>query len=122
MPLDLTVKKDFVLVELQERADFREIQRGIARIFYVPEVPHKNDIWVFHKGFGKFTRDDLYKLRDILEEIHPKDSHEHKTALVVKSGVQSSMAEEFTQITEVQHHEFKVFSSLKDAETWMTDS
>jgi hypothetical protein len=120
MPLDITVKKDYILVEPQEGADFREIRRGIARLFYVPEVPDKNDIWVFRKGVGKLSHDDLYKLRDIIKEIHPKDSRANKTALVVESEGQSSMAEAFTQIADDLPHEFRVFSSLQDAETWIT--
>ena len=70
MSLDITVKKDYILVEPKEGADFREIRRGIARLFYVPEVPDKNDIWVFRKGLGKFSHDDLYKLRDIIKDYN----------------------------------------------------
>ena len=120
MSLEITVKKDYVLVEPKEGADFREIRRGIARLFYVPEVPDKNDIWVFRKGLGKLSHDDLYKLRDIIKEIHPKDCKATKTALVVEPDVQPSMTEAFTQIADDLPHEIMVFSSLQDAETWIT--
>ena len=120
MLLDITAKKDYILVELKEGVDFREIRRGIARLIYVSEIRDKNDIWVFRKGLGKLSHDDLYKIRDLIKEIHPKDSKLNKTALVVGSEVQSSMKEAFTQITEDLPHEFRVFSSLQDAETWIT--
>lgn len=119
MSLDITIKKDYILVEPKEGADFREIRRGIARLIYVPQVPDKNDIWVFRKGVGKLSHDDLYKLRDIIQEIHSKDSRGNKTALVIESEVQSIMAEAFTQIAKDLPHEFRVFSSLQDAEAWI---
>ena len=114
----ITVKEDYILVEPEEGADFREIRRGIARLIYVPEIRDKNDIWVFRKGFEKLSPDDLFKLRDIIKEIHPKDSKAIKTALVVESAVQSSLEKAFVQIAEDLPHEFKVFSNLQDAEAW----
>ena len=116
----ITVKQDYILVEPKEGADFREIRRGIARLIYVPEIRDKNDIWVLREGLGKLSHDDLYKLRDLIKEIHPKDSTAIKTALVVESELQSSMEEAFTKIAEDLPHEFRVFSSLQEAETWVT--
>ena len=116
----ITVKEDYILVEPKEGTDFREIRRGIARLIYVPEISDKNDIWIFPEGLGKLSHDDWYKLRGIIKEIHPKDSKASKTALVVESEVRSSMAEAFTQIAEDLPHEFRVFSSLQDAEAWIT--
>ncbi len=115
----ITVKEDYILVEPEEGAAFREIRRGIARLIYVPEIRDKNDIWVFRKGLEKLSPDDLYKLRDIIKEIHPKDSKAIKTALVVESAVQSSLEKAFVQIAEDLPHEFKVYSNLQDAEAWI---
>ena len=116
----ITVKEDYILVEPKEGADIREILRIIARLIYVPEIRDKNDIWVFSEGLRKLSHDDMYKLRDIIKEIHPKDSTAIKTALVVDSEVQSSMEKAFAQITEDLPHEFKVFSNMQDAETWIS--
>ena len=120
MEPQITAKKDYILVEPKEGVDFREIRRGIARLIYVPEIRDKNDIWVFREGLGKLSHDDLYKLRDLIKEIHPKDSKLNKTALVVESDAQSSMEEAFAQISEDLPHEFRVFSSQQDAEAWIT--
>jgi len=120
MSPNITLKKDYILVELEEPADFREIRRGIGRLCYVPELPDRNDVWVFRKGTSKLSPDDLYKLRDIIKEIQPEDSKAHKTALVVASDVQPGMAKEFSQLAQDLKHEFKVFTSLQDAKTWIT--
>ncbi|MGD8991345.1 MAG: hypothetical protein PVI00_07810 [Desulfobacterales bacterium] len=94
----ITVNEDYILVEPEGGANFREIKRGIARLIYVPEIRDKNDIWIFSEGLEKLSPDDLYKLRDIIKEIHPKDSKAIKTALVVESEAQPSLAEAYTQI------------------------
>jgi hypothetical protein len=119
MSPNITLKKDYILIEIEEPADFREIRRGIGRLCYVPELPDRNDVWVFRKGLVSLSHDDLYKLRDIIKEVHPKDSKVHKTALVVTPEVQSRMAEEFSQLAQNLQHEFKVFTRLQDAETWI---
>ena len=38
----ITIKMDYVLIELKEGTDYSEIQRGVARLFYVEEIPDKN--------------------------------------------------------------------------------
>jgi hypothetical protein len=119
MSPEITVKKDYILIEPRASADFWEIQRGIARLFYVPEIPKKNRIWLFPEGPQKLTEDDLYKIRDLLKENYPKDSAINKTAIVVESGLQSNMAEAFARIAVDMPHEFRVFANLAEAESWV---
>jgi hypothetical protein len=119
MSPEITVKKDYVLIEPKAAADFWEIQRGIARLFYVPEIPKKNRIWLFRKNPQKLTEDDLYKIRDLLKENYPEDSSINKTAIVVEDGLQSNMAKAFVRIAKDMPHEFRVFSSLAEAESWV---
>ena len=68
MPSNITINKDYILVEPKEGINYREIRRAIARLFYVSEIPEKNGIWVFREGQEKFSYDDLYKLKDIIKE------------------------------------------------------
>ena len=119
MSPEITIKKDYILIEPKADAGFWEIQRGIARLFYVPEIPKKNRIWRFREGPQKLTEDDLYKIRDVLKENYPKDSAINKTAIVVESGLQSNMAEAFSRIAEDMPHEFRVFSNLAEAVSWV---
>jgi hypothetical protein len=121
MPLKITIKKDYILLEPKEGLDYREIRRGIARLFYVSELPAKNDIWIFRQGPERLSYDDLHKLRDIIKENYPKNPNINKTAIVVESGLQTSMAEAFTQITADLPHKFRVFSNLQAAETWVKE-
>ena len=119
MSPEITVKKDYILIEPKASADFWEIQRGIARLFYVPEIPKKPRLWLFREGLQKMTEDDLYKIRDILKENYPEGSAIKKTAIVVESGLQSNIAEAFSRIAEDMPHEFRVFSTLAEAESWI---
>ena len=115
----ITIRKDYILVEATEGIDLREIQKGVARLFYVEGIPEQNRIWVFPEGPLTLSRDDLPKLRDIIEENYPIDARINKTAIVVESGAQAELAEAFTQIAKDLPQQFKVFSNLADAEAWV---
>lgn len=119
MSLNIILKEDFLLIQLEEEPDFNEIRRGIARLYYVPEFIHKNVIWEFRKGVGNLSRDDLAKIRDIIQETRPEDTKAKKTALVVETEEQLSMAEAFIQMAKNLPYEFMVFTSLQDAWDWI---
>jgi hypothetical protein len=119
MAPEITIKKDYVLIEPKEGTDYLEIQRGIGRLFYVDEIPERNRIWVFREGPEKFSYDDLHKLRDIIKENYPHDHKINKTAIVVESNFQSSMAESFRQVANDLPFEIRVFSDLQTAEDWV---
>jgi hypothetical protein len=117
----ITIKKDYILIEPKEGTDFREIQRGVARLFYVEGIPRQNRIWLFREGRKNLSHDDLYKLKDIIKENYPADAKIDKTALVVESSVQISLAEAFTKLAVDLPQTFKVFSNLADAEDWVKE-
>ena len=115
----ITIKENYILVEPKEGIDLREIQQGVARLFYVEGIPEQNRIWVFREGPQTLSLDDLPKLRDVIKENYPEDARINKTAIVVESESQSSMAEAFTKIAQDLPQQFKVFSKLADAEAWV---
>jgi hypothetical protein len=115
----ITIKENYVLVEPKDGIDLREIQQGVARLFYVEGIPEQNRIWVFREGPQNLSLDDLPKLRDVIKENYPEGARINKTAIVVESESQSSMAEAFTKIAEDLPQQFKVFSNLADAEAWV---
>jgi hypothetical protein len=119
MPPEITIKKDYILIEPKAGVDLREIQQGVARLFYVKGIPEQNRIWVFREGPLNLSYDDLHRLKDITKENYPKESRINKTALVVQPGVQSELAEAFAKLAEDLPQTFKVFSSLADAEEWV---
>ena len=119
MPPEITIKKDYILIEPKAGIDLREIQQGVARLFYVKEIPEQNRIWVFREGPRNLSYDDLPRLKDIIKENYPEDSRINKTAIVVKSTSQSDLAEAFIKIAEDLPQTFKVFSSLAEAEEWV---
>jgi hypothetical protein len=63
----------------------------------------------------------LQKLKDVIKENYPENARINKTAIVVESGLQKSLAESFTKIAEDLPQEFKVFSNLQDAEDWVKE-
>ena len=115
----ITIKENYILVEPKEGIDLREIQQGVARLFYVKGIPEQNRIWVFHAGPQNLSLDDLPKLRDVIKENYPEGARINKTAIVVESESQSSMAEAFAKIAQDLPQQFKVFSKLADAEAWV---
>ena len=117
----ITIKKDYILVEPKEGINFREIQQGLARLFYVEGIPEQNRIWVFRKGPQNVSQDDLYKLKEIIKENYPQNARINKTAIVVESGRQTSLAESFIEIAEDLPQQFKVFTNLQDAEDWVME-
>ncbi len=121
MSPQITIKKDYILVEPKEGTDFREIQQGLARLFYVEGIPEQNRIWVFREGPQNLSHDDLYKLKDIIKEYYPVDARINKTAIVVESGLQTGLAESFTKIAYDLPQEFKVFTNIRAAEDWVTE-
>jgi hypothetical protein len=121
MSPEITIKKDYNLVELKEGINYREIRRAVARLIYLSGIPEKNGIWVFREGQEKFSYDDLYRLKDLIVEIYPQDVKINKTAIVVESGFQSRMAESFRQIAEDLPFEIRVFSDFQAAEEWVKE-
>ncbi len=119
MPPKITIKKDYILIEPKAGIDLREIQQGVARLFYVKEIPEQNRIWVFREGPENLSYDDLPKLKEIIKLNYPKDSRINKTALVVKPGAQTDLAEAFAKIAEDLPQTIRVFTSLADAEAWV---
>ena len=119
MPPQITIKKDYILIEPKAGINLREIQQGVARLFYVKGIPEQNRIWVFREGPQNLSYDDLQKLKDVIKEHYPEDARINKTAIVVESELQSSLAEAFTKIAKDLPQQFKVFSNLADAEAWV---
>ncbi len=120
MSPQITNKRDYILIEPKEGTDYSEIQRVVARLFYIDEIPEKNRIWVFREGPEKFSYEDLHKLKDIIKENYPEDHNVRKTAIVIESEFQSSMAESFRQIAKDLPFEIRIFSDFQPAEDWVS--
>ena len=121
MPPQITIRKDYILVEPKTGFNFREIQQGVARLFYVKGIPEQNRIWIFRKGPDNLSYDDLYKLKDMIKEYYPQNARINKSAIVVESDLHKSLAEAFIKIANDLPQEFKIFSSLVDAEAWVRE-
>jgi len=121
MSPQITIKEKYILVEPEKGTDYREIQRGVARLFYSDRIPARNRIWIFREGPEEFSDDDLLKLKAVIKDNYPGDAKVNKTAIVVASELQLFMAESFAQIAEGIPQTFKVFSNIADAEDWVME-
>jgi hypothetical protein len=118
----ITIKKNYILIEPEEGIDFREIQQGIARLFYVDGIPEQNRIWVFREGRLNISRDQMNRLKEIIRENYPRNARINKTAIVVESDQQASLAESFAEIAADLPQKFKVFSNISEAEEWIQEA
>ena len=121
MPPQITIKKDYILVEPKEGFDFREIQQGVARLFYVKGIPEQNRIWIFREGPQHLSVDDLDRLKSLVKEYYPADAQIRKTAIVVETDLQKEFVDSFIKIAHDLPQTFGVFSNLADAEDWVKE-
>lgn len=117
----ISIKESYVLIEPDEGIDYREIQQGVARLFYVDRIPGKNRIWLFRDGRQKISHDDLDKLKDMIKDNYPDTTRVNKTAIVVSSASQADLAKSFALKARELPQKFRVFSNLADAETWVKE-
>jgi hypothetical protein len=115
----ITIKKDYILVEPQER-EFWEILEPLAKLFNLPEYLNKDVIWIFPEGPLKTAYDDLYKIKDFVKQNLPENTRPHKkVAIVEETGLPAALAQEYAKIVTDLALEFKVFSDLHAARDWI---
>lgn len=119
MPLKITFKKNFIILEPEAGTDFRQIRSGLARLYYVPGLPEKNRIWLFRDGPENITDEDLQGLRDFIKENYPSDAKLNKTAIVIESEFQASMASAFKRLIADLPFDIRVFTDFQAAEEWV---
>jgi hypothetical protein len=120
MAQELTVKKDYILVEPHEN-DYWEVWETVGRLLKNSEYPDKNDIWVFRDRPINFEYADLYNLKEFIKENYPEGATRSKTAMVVASELHASFAELFAQIAKDLPYEIRVFPNLRSAEDWIIE-
>ena len=87
----------------------------------MPEFQDRNNVWVFRKDKMNIAYNDLHKIKKYVKINFPKCSTEKKSAIVVETGMQKSLAEMYAMIEEELPPEIKVFSDFKSAEEWITE-
>jgi len=119
MSAKITLKNTYILIEPQS-IDYWEIIEALGRLFKMPEYFEMNTIWDLPDDRINATYDQLYKIRDFIADYFPKGSKQgNKTAIVVKTGLQDSLADSYTKIIEDLPLEASVFADLKSAEDWI---
>ena len=121
MAPQITIKKDYILIEPKAGIGFREIQQGLARLYFIEGMPEQNRIWIFREGPQNLTQEDLSRLKNMVRDYYPADASIRKTALVVQSEQQAAVAESFIKIAADLPQKFKVFTHLTHAEAWVKE-
>ena len=122
MSAKITLKNTYILIEPQT-IEYWEIIEALGILFKMPEYLEMNTIWDFPDDRIKGTYGQLYKLRDVIAEHFPKSSKlNNKTAIVVKTGLQDSMADLYAKIVKDLPFEARVFSDLQSAEDWIAQN
>ena len=119
--LKITTREDHILVEPSKGIVYWEVVFGLSKLLSMPEFHDRNDVWVFRKGKMDIAFSDLYKIKEYVKQNCPKTVKEKKTAIVVETGMQRSLAELYAEIEEELPHEIRVFSDFKSAEEWITE-
>lgn len=122
MSAKITIKNTYILIE-PHAIEYWEVIEALGILFKMPEYLEMNTIWDFPDDRIKATYGQLYNLRDIIAQHFPKSSKpNNKTAIVVKTGLQDSMADTYTKLIEDLPLEARVFSDLQSAEDWIVQS
>ena len=121
MESDITIQRDYILLEPLSGINYWEILESIGRLMNMEEYREKNDIWVFRDGPVMLLYDDLYKIKNIIKEHYLKNAKRNKTAILAETGLQLGMADEFAKIATDLPCDIKVFSSKRSAEEWISD-
>ena len=119
MPLKITFKKNFIILEPEAGTDFRQIRSALARLYYVPGLPDKNRIWILRDGPENISEEELRGLRDFIKENYPPDAGMNKTAIVIESKFQANMAAAFKRLLADFPFEIEIFTDLQAAEKWI---
>jgi len=119
MPLHITARDDYILVEPEIGMDYWEIIDGLLKIFSMPEFEDRGDIWVFRDGPMQMLYTDIYKIHDVAVKFYPSVSRDRKTAIVTETGIQRSLATLYSKIGKNLKRQIRVFSDLKSAEKWI---
>jgi len=122
MPAKITSKEAYILVEPQSN-EYWELIEALGRLFKMPEYLEKNTIWLSADDRISVTYDDLYKIRDVIAGHFPKSAKpDNKTAIVVKTGLQDSMASLYAKIAASLPLVACVFSDFQSAEDWIINN
>jgi hypothetical protein len=120
MPLKITNKDNYILVESTAEVNFWTILEGIAEIFSMHEFKTKNDIWVFRESQMNFSHNGLAKIKEMAGKFYPKDSIGSKTAIVTETGIQQILATMYSEIGKDLPREIRVFSDIESAVDWIS--
>ena len=120
--LNITTRDDYILVEPSKGIDFLEVLSGLSKLLSMPKFHEKYDIWIFREGKMDIAYTDLFKIKEYVINNFPQSALKKKTAIVVETGMQRSLAELYARIEEDLPHEIRVFSDFKKAEKWIMEN
>jgi len=98
------------------------VEAACKAILAHPDYPHRNDIWVFGDLPILLNQGDLFRLVDLVAARYPAEATRERTAIVVRGGFATAVAEMWCSASERLPYQTQVFASLADAEAWVSDT
>jgi hypothetical protein len=117
--IEVATGKGYILVKPPPGIDFWTILTTIGQLIPLEELTYKNDIWVFQEGAITLTLPDLRVIKDFGVNHYPKGDGHRKTAIVVGTHFQSSLAESYIKTGAEHHREIRLFMEFEVAEEWV---
>jgi len=120
--VEIISARDYIMVVPPEGLNFWEIFLALGQLIQMSEFREKNDIWIFRKGHVDFLYADLFKLIDFVKTHCTAKTKRKKTAIVVETRMQLSLAESYANMGRDLPRMIKVFTDFKAAEEWARGS
>jgi hypothetical protein len=120
MGIEISIQEDYILVEPPNGIDYWEILEGVGRLMNMDGYRRKNVIWEFRDGPVMLVYDDLYKITKIVKEHNSQNAIRNRTAILVETGFQRGMADEFVKIAKDLPCDIGIFSDMRSAQDWIT--
>jgi len=89
----VSTDKGYILVKPPPGINFWTILETIGKLIPLCEFVDKNDLWIFQDGRVNLTFQDLQVTKDFGVTHYPKGTDRKKTAIVVGTYFQRSLAE-----------------------------
>jgi hypothetical protein len=115
---EIISEKDYILVVQPDGLNFWEIFLALGRLIQMSEFREKNDIWIFRKGHVDFLYADLFRLIDFIKTHCTARTKRKKTAIVVETMTQLSLAVSYANMSRNLPCKIKVFTDFRAAEEW----
>ncbi len=115
----ITSRADHLLVELRA-ITCEAVAAATRELMARSDYPHRNDLWDFSGTPVLLSQEDLAPLISLVAACYPAEATRTRTALVVRGGFQTAVAEMWCAEARRLPCEVQAFTSRARAEAWLS--